>query len=159
MNKGITSILSAAVGAAVAVVFTKNNEEKKIQKARGYADKHLALFLMMNEWVKVKQKGKNLSTYFEKKGYKKIAIYGLSYAGETLISELKDTGIEIAYAIDKNASGMYLDDLDIYSMDEELGKVDVIVVTAITFFESIENELSSKVEYPIVSLEDVLYEV
>ena len=44
-------------------------------------------------------------------------------------------------------------------VNEELEKVDVIVVTAITFFESIENELSSKVEYPIVSLEDVLYEV
>ena len=59
-------------------------------KTRELAEKHLALFLMMNQWVKVKQEGKNLSCYFEKNGYKKIAIYGMSYAGETLLEELKE---------------------------------------------------------------------
>lgn len=55
----------------------------------------------MNQWVKIKQEGKNLSEYFEESWYKRIAIYGMNYAGETLVDELKDIGITIAYGIDK----------------------------------------------------------
>ena len=158
MKKGIISVLSALSGAAIgAGVMGKTMFEEK-EKIKAKSDKHLALFLMMNQWVKVKQKGKNLSEYFEKNGYKKIAIYGMSYAGETLVDELKDTGITVAYGIDKNSYIIY-GDVDIVSMDDELESVDAVVVTAITFFDEIEEKLSVKVDCPIVSLEDILYEV
>lgn len=113
---------------------------------------------MMNQWVKIKQKGISLSSYFERNGYKRIAIYGMSYAGETLLSELRGTGVEVAYGIDKHAESLYAA-LDIVSADDIPGEVDVIVVTAVTFFDEIEEELSRKAECPIVSLEDILYEV
>ena len=113
---------------------------------------------MMNQWVKVKQEGKNLASYFEKYGYKKIAVYGMSYAGETLISELKETDITIAYGIDKNAASIYVD-VDVLSMEDNLEPVDAVVVTAITFFDEIEEKLSEKMDCPIISLEDILYEV
>lgn len=113
---------------------------------------------MMNQWVKVKQQGKNLSEYFEKNGYKKIAVYGMSYAGETLIDELKDSNITVTYAIDKNADSIYFD-IDIISIEDDLKPVDAIVVTAITFFDEIEESLCAKVDCPIISLEDILYEV
>ena len=113
---------------------------------------------MMNQWVKVKQEGKNLSAYFEKNGYKKIAIYGMSYAGETLVDELKETEVQIAYAIDKNANSIY-SDINVITMDDNLEDVDAIVVTAITFFDEIEEQLQSKVSCPIISLEDILYEI
>ena len=44
-------------------------------------------------------------------------------------------------------------------MDDNLEDVDAIVVTAITFFDEIEEQLQSKVSCPIISLEDILYEV
>ena len=82
----------------------------------------------------------------------------MSYAGETLIEELKETEIEIAYGIDKKADSLY-SDIDVFSMEDLLEEVDVIVVTAITFYDEIEEKLSEKVKCPIVSLEDILYEV
>ena len=91
---------------------------------------------MMNQWVKVKQEGKNLAQYLDKKGYKKIAIYGMSYAGETLLEELKGTEIQIAYGIDKNVENIY-SELDIFSLDDTYANVDAIVVTAITFFDEV----------------------
>ncbi len=36
--------------------------------------------------------------------------------------------------------------------------VDAIVVTAITFYDEIKEELSRKIDCPIISLEDILYE-
>lgn len=122
------------------------------------SEKHLALFLMMNQWVAVKQEGKNLADYFEKQGYKSIAVYGMSYAGERLLEELKGSDIQVQYGIDKNADNIYMD-VNIVTMEDELKPVDAIVVTPIFFFDDIEEELSQKIDCPIISLEDVLYEV
>ena len=41
--------------------------------------------------------------------------------------------------------------------ESELEKVDVIVVTAITFFKEIEEMLNQRVDCPVISLEDILY--
>lgn len=133
-------------------------EGGRVNKVQNMSDKHLALFLMMNQWVKVKQKNKRLEDYFEKKGYKKIAVYGMSYAGETFIDELSGSEIKIMYGIDQNASSIYAD-IDIVSVEDALDEVDAVIVTAITYFNEIEEKLSQKLSCPIISLEDILYEV
>lgn len=158
MKKGIISVVSALAGAAVGARVVGKTVVGETEKAKSMSSKHLALFLMMNQWVKVKQQGKKLSAYFEKNGYQKIAIYGMSYAGETLVDELKGTGITVAYGIDKRAESIYAD-VDIVSVEDGLEAVDAVVVTAITFFDQIEEMLSQKMDCPIISLEDVLYEV
>lgn len=158
MKKGIISILSLLTGAMAGAGITGKIQGDRLDKAQQMSRKHLALFLLMNRWVKVKQAGKSLVTYFEVNGYKKIAIYGMSYAGETLLNELQDTDIVVAYGIDKNANTLY-SDVNIVSIDDMLEEVDAIVVTAITFFDEIEEKLLDKIDCPIISLEDVLYEV
>lgn len=125
MNKrfvGVLSLLTGVAGGAIGagkVIGTKVNEKQQL------ADKHLALFLMMNQWVKVKQDGKNLASYFEENGYKKIAVYGMSYAGETLVDELRGSNIQVAYGIDRKADNIYAD-IDIVTMDDVLEKVDAL---------------------------------
>ncbi len=157
MKKGILSILSVLTGVAVGAVVTERLIGGNVEKNRNMSEKHFSLFLMMNQWVKVKQDGKNLVSYFEKNGYKRIAVYGMSYAGETLIDELRNSAVAVVYGIDRNAAPLY-SDVDIVSMDEELEDVDAVVVTAITFFDEIEEQLSKKMDCPIISLEDILYE-
>ena len=49
--------------------------------------------------------------------------------------------------------------VQIKTPDSELPMVDVIIVTAITFFEEIEEALYSKIDCPILSMEDILYEI
>ena len=158
MKKGVISVLSILTGAALGAGTVGKITGKSMKEVRGMSDKHLALFLMMNQWVKVKQEGKNLASYFEKCEYSRIAVYGMSYAGETLIDELKDSGVTVAYAIDKNADSIY-SDVDVVSIEDELEPVDAVVVTAITFFDEIEEKLSERMDCPIISLEDILYEV
>lgn len=158
MNKGVIGVLSLLAGAAVGAAGTGKTIGKQVNENKQMSDKHLALFLMMNQWVKVKQEGKNLASYFEKEGYKEIAIYGMSYAGETLVEELEGSNIKIKYGIDRKADNIYAD-IDIVSPDDSLDEVDAIVVTSITFFDEIEAKLSEKIDCPIISLEDILYEV
>lgn len=158
MNKAVLSIISSVVGGAVGAGVVGKKTGETVNRVQSMSDKHLALFLMMNRWVKVKQEGKNLASYFEEKGYSKVAIYGMSYAGQTLLNELRETDIKVAYGIDKKADGIYAD-IDIVTMEQDFDEVDVIVVTAVAFFEEIRKQLEEKAACPIISLEDVLYEV
>ena len=162
MNKKILlatfTVGSAVAGAMLGVAATASELEKQINEKKKMSDKHLDLYLLMNQWVKLKQKGINLSKYFEKNGYNRIAIYGMSYVGETLVEELKGTNIEVVYGIDRNAENIWIDNMNVLSLDDELEDVDAVVVTAISFYDNIKDSLSRKLACPIVSLEDILYE-
>lgn len=158
MKKGLIGALSFVAGAAGSAIGVGKVMGNKVNDWRDLSDKHLALFLMMNQWVKVKQEGKSLAEYFLKNGYKNIAVYGMSYAGETLADELKDSEVKVLYGIDKKADNIYAE-FDIVSPEDSLEKVDAVVVTSITFFDEIETMLEKKLDCPIISLEDILYEV
>ena len=158
MKKGIISVISGIAGVIAGAGAVTKVLGKSLSKTNNLSDKHLALFLMMNQWVKVKQEGENLSEYFETNGYEKIAIYGMSYAVETVLDELRESKIEVVYGIDNRADSIYLD-LDIVTMEDTLEEVDAVVVTAITYFEEIAEKIEKKLECPVISLEDILYEI
>lgn len=158
MKKGIISVFSAITGAVVGVGAMGKILGKATNSAQKMSDKHLALFLMMNQWVQVKQEGKNIADYLKEKGYNTIAIYGMSYAGERLLDELKGSEVVVKYAIDKESDGIY-SEIDVISPDDIVDEVDAVIVTPIYFMDEIEEMLSTKMSCPIISLEDILYDV
>lgn len=82
----------------------------------------------------------------------------MSYAGETLVNELKNIKTEIVYGIDRNADCIY-SEINIISIEDELGQVDAVMVTVITIFDEIEYVPGAKLNCPVLSLEIILYEV
>ena len=158
MKKIVFAIFTGIISFLVGVEVTKKLGTEECKRWKSMSDKHLDLFLLMNQWVKIKQEGKDFTEYFKENNYKKIAVYGVSYVGETLIEELKKSDVQIQYAIDKEAGRVYAD-INIVSIDDSLEEVDAVVVTAISFFDEIEKELSAKVKCPIISLEDIVFEM
>lgn len=158
MKKLFLLISSILAGMLAGAGIVKKIDGKLVEEAKDMSDKHLSLFLMMNEWVKIKQNGKNLLDYFVRNNYNRIAIYGMSYVGETLLKELSGSEVEVVYGIDKNAE-IIDQEFKVITMESPLEEVDVIVVTAITFYDEIEEKLSKKIDCPIISLEDILYEI
>lgn len=156
--KGYVVMISTLIGAIASAIGMGKLMNKKVTEKVKLSDKHLTLFLMMNQWVRIKQEGKSIAGYFEENGYHSIAVYGMSYVGETFIKEMEASNIEILYGIDKNVSNI-LSEITVASVDDELEEVDAIVVTAITFFDEIEQILSKRVKCPIISLEDIIYTV
>ena len=60
--------------------------------------------------------------------------------------------------VDNNAASTY-SELDVIDPDDaKYEKVDAIIVTATFAFDDIEEKLAEKVDFPIISLEDVVYE-
>lgn len=162
LKKEFTMILGmlagGATGAMVGVAIAGRISARAIREKQTYVDKHLAMFMTMNQWVKIKQEGKCIADYLKKKDINTIAIYGMSYMGQSLLAELSNSNIKVLYGIDKNAKDIYCD-VDIYTVDMQLPQVDGVVVTSIYYYAEIEKRLRAKVEGPIFSLEEIVYEM
>lgn len=162
MRKGSKAVISTLMGTAVCAIaggtVVKTKLSKTLEQKNDILKKVHVLYCAFDRWLQIRQEGRTLAEYFEKHNYKTVAIYGMKELGERLLDELKDSDVKVCYAIDKNADQIYAD-VDIVTPDDELEPVDVIVVTAIYYFDEIAENLSEKVDYPIVSLEDIVYEV
>lgn len=150
------SIIGGAVGATIGVGYEFIKEEKRLDKMEDNLKKFESFYRLLNTWVEMKQEGKNLAEYFEYNNINTIAIYGMKELGERLVKELENSRIEIKYVIDQNADQIETDFKKV-KPDDELEPVDAIVVTAIYFYQDIEEKLSKKVDYEIISLEDAVY--
>ena len=158
MKKGTATVLGMLIGAAAGSAGMGYWGNKQVTQKSEKVDKFKGYYNMLNQWLMLKQEGKGLDSYFKANGYKTIAIYGLGEMGNRLYDELKNSDIEIKYAIDKNASSTY-SELNVMDPDEcAYEEVDCIVVTATFAFDEIANVLEGKTDCPIISLEDVVFE-
>lgn len=113
-------------------------------------------FRLLDKWVKLKNEGKSLLPYFKDNEIASVAIYGMGALGERLYEELRQTEIRVAYGIDRIADKKRVEGMQIIGLQEELQHVDVIVVTPVQDFYSIEEMLEQKTSAEIISLEEVL---
>lgn len=158
MKKGILAVTAAFFGAAGGFVAGCFASKGRIKDGRKLSDKNRALYLLMTQWVRIKQDGKKIDSYFERMQYREIAIYGMDYVGEILVKELKESSVKIQYVIDQNAA-FICSDMNVYSPEDKLEEVDAVVVTPITYYEEIQKKLKQKMSCPIVSIEDILYDI
>lgn len=158
MKKGFLAVVTLGLGAAAGAAISKFVFGKKITVKAEKVDKFKGYYNLLNQWLINKNEGRSVSEYFTANGYQSIAIYGMGELGNRLLEELKGSSIEVKYAIDKNASGAY-SEIDVVEPDGEMEKVDAVIVTAIFAFDEIEKELSGIIDCPIISLEDVIYNI
>lgn len=156
MKKQYICILLAGFG-LISVLLIKLQQDC-INNWRKQSNKNRGLFLLMDQWVYLKQDGRKIEKYFIHNNLKCIAIYGMSYVGKRLTKELKGTEVEVVYGIDRNAANIY-SEIELVTMDADLKDVDAIVVTSVDEYDSIYSMLSQKISCPIIAIEDIINEV
>lgn len=149
--------LASATGFVLGMKTADRKSDQRADENQKLAEKNRTQFLVVIQWLKLRQTGRNISTYLLERAYKKVAIYGMSYIGERVLFELKGSGIEVAYGIDKRAGGI-ASKIDILLPDDILPCVDAVIVSETFFFEEIKTMLSKKLSCPVLSLEEVVYE-
>lgn len=133
-------------------------QEKDVEEDRQETEsKYRHMFQFMNYWMAIRQKGISIGRYVQEKGYKNIAVYGVGSIGLRLLEELRGYGIDVRYAVDRNATEL-CSDIRIITAEEKLEEAEVMIVTAINDFNEIKEQLCKKICFPIVSLEDIVYE-
>lgn len=158
MKKGIIAGISGIAGAVAGAAAASKAIEKKTKVSKELENKMICYYHVFNQWLSLKQEGKSLVQYFRDNDYKTVGIYGMKELGERLYDELKESDIKIECIIDKNAGSLFFD-MDIITPEDEIPLMDVLVVTASYYFDAIETEMSAKVNCPIVSIEDIIYEI
>lgn len=129
------------------------------QNGGGFSEKRSKDVLDLTiSWLGMKQNNGSLKPFFSYYDYRTVAIYGAGKMGERLYDELTEIDIDVAYVIDKKCQGEFHGKKIISPMDR-LEKVDIIVVTPISAFESITKELSQRTKIPIVSLAEIIIDV
>lgn len=151
--KRIGGLLSAGIPVYLAVRW----QQKCINCWREEAEKQRAMFLVMNQWINIKQENRSLEEYFLRNKLNKIAVYGMGPIGQRLAKELKNTSVEIAYGIDQNSDKIFAG-VKVIKMEEGLADVDAVVVTVIKGFDAIREALVEKISCPVIAIEDILNE-
>lgn len=157
MKKVSTVLLVGIVGAFIGGYCKKiyynisKVEDPAVNRLNSYYD-------TLNGWLRFKQQGKKMEDYLLELGYKKIAIYALGEIGVRLYYELKDTSVQVAYAIDQNTD-THIEDLKVVSKKDKLEIVDAVIVSIGFAYENIREELEQKMDCPILSLQKLVYEI
>lgn len=157
MRKG-SKMLTAFIWMSIPAFFLTKLQQGCIDQWKEQADKNQELFLVVDQWLSVRQDGKRLQEYFVKNNYHTIAIYGMEHLGRHLVKELRNTEVEIAYGIDTNCSNIH-SDITVVTLKDDLLKVDAVVITALGAFDAIYETLSVKLDCPIIAIEDILNEI
>jgi lactate dehydrogenase-like 2-hydroxyacid dehydrogenase len=127
-------------------------EVKKLKEENTKFKEFNELLLM---WLQDYQDGRRVVDFFRKNDYKSVAIYGFGDLGATLASELEGTDVEVEYVIDRAADFVYTE-LKVFRPEDSLPDVDVVVVTAIHYFDDIKSYMEKRISCPIVSMETVI---
>lgn len=151
------NVVLPVTGMALGFLIGEKCQEKQVYKLENDNAKFYEFYDVLLQWIKVHQSGRTLADYFHKYGYRTVAIYGMKELGLALWTELQDTGVVVKYGIDNKVNKTDVD-VNLFQSKDNLGEVDVIVVTAMHDYADIEMELKDKMKCPIVALNDVVYE-
>lgn len=136
--------------------------KSKKQEIRGLKNRIEVLsdhFQLLNHWLELKYEGKSLASYFEERGYRHIAIYGMAELANRLSEELQGGSVCIDYGVDRDISCSLARIDQVYFPEDDLPETDAVVVTPYSSFETIKPILEAKVNCPIISLEEVVWSV
>lgn len=119
------------------------------------SDKHLQLYLTAIKWIQLKQEGKRMTEFLYRNGYHTVAIYGMSYMGETIYRELKESNISVLYGIDQQADRIQTQ-LKVYHPNEAREKVDLIINSTMMKNQIISAGITKMQNIPVISIEEIL---
>lgn len=130
--------------------------EEKIRHYRQYSDRMGLNAKLLGKYLYFMQNGGKVRDFFEKRGYRDCAIYGLGMVGERLLYDLEGCHFPVKYVIDQNADNIR-SNIPVKKLDGQLEKVDVVVITPLYYAREIRQALAdNKVEADIITIEEIL---
>lgn len=157
-KKKIIFWITSVVGVIIYIKLLKRKELVKHEKIKYDKEKYESYY---KKTLKLLMKEPRISVedYLIKKGYSKISIYGAKELGQYLYSCLKGTKVNVECFIDNNASYIDKQEIEVIYPEENIPKVDAIIVTPYVYFDSIKSNLMKFVDCPIISFSEIVDEI
>ncbi len=123
------------------------SEKTELQIAANYrAD-------LLYKWLVAEKMNINILSIINNTEAENIGIYGYGIVGKQLANDMKDAQIKITCIIDRNAHNLGCD-YPIYTLDDELPELDMIIVTSVNLNE-VKNRMKQE-NCKIILLRDIL---
>lgn len=120
--------------------------EKTLQKYQSF-------YRLLLRWIKNYQDGNEITKLLVEKDWKNISIYGFSELGKLFYREIDKTKINVIDILDVRALSNRLGETRALIPENGDIEVDVVIVTAITYYDEIEAKLNQLGYKNIVSLQ------
>ena len=72
IKKTVSVTAIGLIGATAGCCAMYLKKEKEVVKTRSLSQKHLDMMIFLNDWVRYKQQGKTMVSFFERNNYKTI---------------------------------------------------------------------------------------
>ena len=138
------------------IIKIQNYIDKIVVNRLKQIDKFKSYYLMHETWLELYMNNIKIADNLKKQGINKIAIYGYGKIGKNLYKEISKSDIEVCYIIDKQAKKL-IGDIPVLDIQEELPKVDAVIVTIPEQYDKIRQELKKICIYKIIYLEEFIY--
>lgn len=132
-------------------------KQADIKNDNALCEKYKTYMNLYEKWLRIKEKGLSIKSFFAKYSYNDVALYGMGMVSKHIMEELKESGINIVCGIDRNYKNGW--DIPIYTPDSIVDDVDVIVVTTIYDYYTIRQSLKKKTHVTILSFGEIIDEV
>lgn len=120
-------------------------------------------FNITSRWLSLKLSQRELTEYFQRHHYKKIAIYGMGQIGKMLYQDLRNTSLEFAGFIDQNAGQTHFatEEIPVCRVEEiDDLQTDCIVISLVHIKELVEANIRAvREDIAICPLDQILDEV
>ncbi|WP_029322823.1 SDR family oxidoreductase [Butyrivibrio sp. AE3004] len=110
--------------------------------------------------LKLQSADLGIGEFFKANEVRKVAVYGLGRVGALTYDIIKDTGVEIIFAIDKNYENLSVSDEELIIIPpneiKAQDRVDLIVVTPMEHYYDIKEELETLTDADIISIGEIV---
>lgn len=136
-------------------------EEELISREKEEGIRNLRMHdKLLDDWMYLRDHTVNVSRFFNKYGYRQIAIYGMGKLGRHLLYELAQSDIRVLYGIDKNGKENESDiKIEVYSPGQEMPEVDAVVITVTDQYAQISRMLDKTMKCPKITIEEIIQEL
>jgi hypothetical protein len=117
------------------------------------ADKFEQYMRLLDRWMELREKDISLKEYLDEKNIKKVAIYGYGNFGRHLYWELKKSGVDVSYVIDRYGDKVGAE-CKVYLPEDHLPECDAIIVTTFWIFEDIRDIIPRN--HRLISLDEII---
>lgn len=148
-------IISFITGVLTGFLVCLIHKFQYIYQLEKHKDKFMLYFNICDHWMELREKKKNVGSALQKKGIHSVAIQGMGRLGLHLLQELKESGINVKYVIDRKKEIMGLT-LPVYTLDNELPQIDAVIVTAPSEYDEIAEQIKSRLDVQVVSIETLI---
>jgi len=134
-----------------------DSDAEKIKNEQDMKNRFMNNYQVLESLWNCIEQGEQLERSLLEKGLQNIAIYGAGTICRHLVKYLNETDVKVRYILDAKTEGeifgirsLCMDKIDSVEV------VDAIIVTPITYYEEIKEQISQKGEVPVISINDIM---